>query len=241
MRLLLLKTGASFDQVIAEQGDFEQLFAAGLVGSDVELVVWDARSDQPLPVLDDIQGVLITGSHAMVTDREPWSERLQPWLRQLAEQRMPLLGVCYGHQLLAQALGGEAGNHPRGPEVGTVEIRLTEAGRQDPLFAGLPERFPVHVTHTQSALQLPPGAEVLARNDYEPYQAFRLGDSVWGVQFHPEFNAAVTRVYLAQQAERLAELGQDPDGLQAQVTETAHSGSLLGRFAELCRQRAHAL
>ena len=183
--LLLLKTGSTFDEVIAHQGDFDQLFITALGDSAIQLDVVDARSEE-LPALDNYQGVLITGSHHMVTDREDWSEALLPYIRAMATQKLPVLGVCYGHQLLADALGGEAGYHPDGREVGTVEIDLTEAGQQDALLGQLPTQFKAHVTHSQSALNLPDNATVLACNDYEPHQAFRIGENIWGLQFHPE-------------------------------------------------------
>src|SRR5690348_8631928 len=76
----------------------------------------------------DIAGVVVTGSHSMVSHREPWSERAAQWLAGVVESdRVPVLGICYGHQLLAHALGGEAGDHPAAIEIGTVQVRTTEA------------------------------------------------------------------------------------------------------------------
>ena len=230
--LLLLKTGSTFDEVIAHQGDFDQLFITALGDSAIQLDVVDARSEE-LPALDNYQGVLITGSHHMVTDREDWSEALLPYIRAMATQKLPVLGVCYGHQLLADALGGEAGYHPDGREVGTVEIDLTEAGQQDALLGQLPTQFKAHVTHSQSALNLPDNATVLACNDYEPHQAFRIGENIWGLQFHPEFTADVCKVYLKHQQEPLEELGRDFEQLTGQVSETPDSTALLKRFVEL--------
>ncbi len=104
-------------------------------------------------------------------DRVPWSEVLAAWVAEAVPMGIPVLGVCYGHQLLAHALGGEVDYHPAGPEVGTVPVRLTPAARTDPLFARLPETFYAHATHAQSVLRLPAAAVHLAGNDYEPHHA----------------------------------------------------------------------
>ncbi|WP_458526914.1 glutamine amidotransferase [Onishia taeanensis] len=228
-RLLLIKTGDSFPDVVADHGDFEALFQARL--PDHTLSVWDARGTIPPPDHEAYDGVLITGSHAMVSDAEPWSEALKPWLREACERNLPLLGVCYGHQLLAEALGGRSGYHPAGREVGTFEIALTEAGRGDPLFGTLPARFPAHLTHAQSVLTPPAGAVVLARNPHDPYQALRLGPRQWSVQFHPEFTAPVLRAYLEHQREGLAEAGQNVDALCEGIDDTPMASGLLSRFA----------
>lgn len=232
-KVLLIKTGDSFAEVVASYGDFEGLIRQQLNGSDDEVELLDARTADQLPELSCFDGVIITGSHAMVSDAEAWSERLLPYIQQMQHSSTPVLAICYGHQLLARALGGEAGYHPHGPEVGTVQVELTETAQQDPLFSALPPSFSAHVTHSQSALQLPAGAELLAKNAYEPHQAFRIGESIWGVQFHPEFVADVTKTYIEKQRQTLLDNQQDPDQLLANVAETELSNGLLQRFVSL--------
>jgi len=219
-RLMIVKTGDSFADVIRDHGDFEDFFLAALApmaeaGRDLTLTVHDARTEgvPPLPAAED--GVLITGSHAMVSEAEPWSEALKPWLVDARDRGVAMLGVCYGHQLMAAAFGGESGYHPDGREVGT-----------------LPAAFPAQLTHSQSVLTAPPGAEVLADNDHDPFQALRHGPRQWSVQFHPEFSAAVMRAYLAHQREALDAQGEEPEALLAAVMPTPEAGGLLARFAE---------
>lgn len=231
-RLLIVKTGDSFADVVRDHGDFEALFRARLapVCEDLALEVFDARRDGPPPALGAADALVITGSHAMVSDAEPWSEALKPWLRQALADDVAMLGVCYGHQLMAAALGGESGYHPAGRETGTHRVRLTGAGRRDPLLGALPEAFPAQLTHAQSVLAAPPDAEVLAENDHDPYQALRFGPRQWSVQFHPEFTPAVMRAYLRHQYQALAEQGRDPEALLASVAPTPAAASLLPRF-----------
>ncbi len=230
-RLLIVKTGDAFPEVVRDYGDFETLFIAA-VGDipDLQVSVFDGRR-KALPELNGIDGLTITGSHAMVSDGEPWSEALMPWLRDARQRDIAMLGVCYGHQLMAAAFGGEAGYHPAGRETGTHEVRLTDAGLADPLLGTLPPVFPAQLTHAQSVLEPPPDAILLASNYHDRFQALRYGPRQWSVQFHPEFTPAVMRAYLERQREELAGLGQDPNARIAAVTATPEAGSLLRSFA----------
>ncbi len=233
-RLLIVKTGDAFDDVVRDHGDFEALFRDRLAPAcdGISLEVFDARHDDTPPTLDADDALVITGSHAMVSDAEPWSEALKSWLREARARGVAMFGVCYGHQLMAAAFGGDSGYHPAGRETGTHRVRLTEAGRRDALLGALPEAFPAQLTHAQSVLAAPPGAEVLAENDHDPFQALRYGPRQWSVQFHPEFTPAVMRAYLRHQYQGLAEQGRDPEALLAAVAPTPEAASLLARFCE---------
>jgi GMP synthase (glutamine-hydrolysing) len=233
-KLLIIKTGSTFPDTISTLGYFEQLFAQGLGLGTESLWIHEAYGPTPLPDPQRFCGVAITGAHSMVTDGERWIEPLQSWLCQAAAMDKPILGVCYGHQLMGQAFGGISGHHPGGPEVGTVDITCTTTADDDLLFNNLPKNFAVHVTHHQTILRLPDNAVILAANQHDPHQAVRFGDKIWGVQFHPEFTADVTRDYLNQQLELLTEYDQDSTYLLEQVSDTPESNALLRRFAELC-------
>ena len=180
---------------------------------------------------------MITGSHDMVTDALPWIADTAAWIRRAVDAGLPLLGICFGHQLMADALGGRADYHPGGVEIGTADITRTRASAEDPLFRGLPEVFPGHVTHSQTALKLPEGATLLATGSHDPHQAFRVGSSAWGVQFHPEFDAPAIREYIARREAELAASGRDVAAIRATVRDTPHSASLLKRFADYCLAR----
>ena len=232
-KLLIIKAGSTFPETSRKYGDFEDMIRSG-TGLRRELVdVVDATACRRLPAPDSCCGVIVSGAHCMVTDNLPWSLAVEAWLQKLVTAEVPLLGICYGHQLLGRAMGGRVGYHPQGKEVGTCEVRLRPAYRDDPLFAGLPEQFPVHATHSQSVLALPPGAVLLAENDFEPHHAFRLGRCAWGVQFHPEYDRRVMRDYILAQADSLADAGRQPDSLLRAVRETPAAHSLLREFARL--------
>ena len=207
--------------------------AAGLERD--EAVVVDVARGDALPARAGFAGAIVTGSAAMVTERLDWSERSAGWLREAAHAGLPLLGICYGHQLIAHALGGEVGDNPRGREMGTVCIELADAAREDPLFAGLPARFPAQATHLQSVLRPPPGATVLARNPHDACHAYRWGTRAWGVQFHPEFATGHMRGYIRARADALACEGRSSARMAREVAAAPHARRVLRRFVRQAR------
>ncbi|WP_076997748.1 glutamine amidotransferase [Variovorax sp. KK3] len=231
--LAIVKVGDTFGHLRETHGDFEQWVGDRLGPVGLPVVVLDPRRGDTLPAPNRLSGAIVTGSHAMVSHREDWSESTAEWIAQLVAHGTPMLGICYGHQLLAHALGGEAGDHPGGPEVGTVDVALTPAAAGDPLLQALPAHFKAQVVHWQSALRLPPHAVHLAGNAFEPHQAFRVGPRAWGLQFHPEFDDAVMRVYVDRSAGELRSRGFDPSALRDQVAPTPEATALLRRFAAI--------
>lgn len=231
--LLIIKTGETVRPLREKGEDFEDwLIAASGLEPD-RCLVRSLHRGEALPAAAAVGAVIVTGSPAYVTDEEPWNFVGADFLRTAHELRIPVLGVCYGHQLLAWTFGGEVDWHPKGREIGTVEARLTEAGRDDPLLGGLPETFPVQSSHQQTVTRLPPGARLLAVGDFEPHHAFRLGETTWGVQFHPEFTVRIMRAYIEERRDVLASEGLDADALLAGVRETPGSLDLPRRFVSL--------
>ncbi len=232
--LLLIVTGSPSAAVVRRHGDFEDWFLRG-TGLPVESVqVVRVETGEALPSPSGISGALVTGSASMVTDREPWAERTADWLRRAIPTGLPVLGICFGHQLIAEALGGSVGMNPRGREIGTVRVRLLPQASGDPLLGGLPHELAVQATHLQSVLELPPGALRLAESDMDPNHAFRVGDAVWGLQFHPEIGAAAMRAHIEEKREVLVREGRDPDVLLAEVADSPWGTTILERFAALC-------
>jgi GMP synthase (glutamine-hydrolysing) len=208
--------------------------AAGLSVGEIEVV--DVQSGDAPPPHRGYAGVLVTGSGAMVSDRDPWSERTADWLRDAAHDGAAVFGICYGHQLLAHALGGEVADNPRGLEMGTVGLDLHPRAADDPLFTGLPERIQAQATHVQSVLRAPEGAVVLAASALDDCHAFRWGDAAWGVQFHPEFSAGHMRGYVAARQQRLAADGQDAKAIHAAVRAAPDARRVLRRFVRRARR-----
>lgn len=230
--LLIVLAGETLPELRhAGHGDFGDWIAAGL-GEPLRVVQLDARTAAHLPDPALFAGVVVSGSHAMVTDREAWSERLAVWLRSGVEAGTPVLGICYGHQLLAHAMGGRVGDRLEGVELGSQVIRCSDAAAGDALFNGLPASFPAQLVHRQSVLDLPEGATLLARSAGDPHQAYRIGTCAWGVQFHPEFPAIAMDAYIRHLCAAPGQSAQ-ARGLLESVVETPVAAQILRRFAGL--------
>jgi len=151
---------------------------------DAALAEFDVTTGE-LPPNFDYDGVVVTGSRSSVYWDEGWIDDLTGWVARAADRGLPVLGVCYGHQVLAEALGGRV-DAMDDIELGYREIRPTAAADGDPLLDGLDAPFLAFETHSDRVVDLPPRATLLAEND-RGVQAFRRGDC-WGVQFHPEYD-----------------------------------------------------
>ena len=233
-RILIVKLGTAPSELVALRGDFEDWIVAGMGLPRDRAEVVEVYAGAPLPEPGGFAGVVLTGSAALVTDREGWSERAAAWLPSALASGIPLLGICYGHQLLAHALGGRVGSNPRGREMGTIEVDLGPArAAGDELLGGLPERARVQASHVESVLELPRGAVCLGSSRDDPYHAFRVGDAAWGVQFHPEFDADVMRGYVRHRSDLLRAEALDPEALLRAVEEGRDGTRLLTRFAEI--------
>ncbi len=236
--ILILKTGETLPELKARRGDFEAWFEVHLRAGGCPVRTIDAHRAAPLPPPAGLAGVLVTGSPKSVYEDDPWIAEAAAWTRQAAEAGVPVLGVCFGHQLLAHAFGGRVSKNPAGREAGTVTVELTAAGRTDPLFEGLPETLAVHQSHQDAVLEAPAGATVLAENAHTPVQALAIGAHVRTVQFHPEFDADIARGYVEGRADRIrAEArarGEDPEQalarLRASVRESDHGRRILANW-----------
>ncbi len=243
-RILVLKTGTTFSGTRRRFGDFDRWFLDALRGTEAQFEVCDAVSVPP-PCLHDYDGVLVTGSPASVCDQAAWLDALEEALQEaVLRQETPVLGVCFGAQALASALGGRVSRNPLGWEIGTVRVRRTDAGKRDALLGGDADTLCFQATHQDLIEALPGEAVVLAGNGMSPVQAFRLGSQVWGLQFHPEVSPAILEDLIRR---RRAPLERQPaldaagrngyrlalDGL----APTPAGRSLLVRFVELTNSR----
>lgn len=232
-KLLIIKTGTTIPGLLARQEDFEDWFIHGSGLDSSRFICRAVDKGEALPAPDEVGAVIVTGSPAYVTDLAPWNHIAADYLRSVHVSEKPILGVCYGHQLLAWAFGGEVGFHPSGREIGTVDVELTREAADDALFSAMPSEFRAQASHLQSVLSLPEKAVLLARNSFEAHHAFRLGTSTWGVQFHPEFSAQTMTAYISERRADIAAEGGDVEELLAAVGTTPVSASLLRQFAAL--------
>jgi GMP synthase (glutamine-hydrolysing) len=193
---------------------------------------------EPLPRdlpagVDRFAGVVVTGSAASVLDGIPWVERLLRLVREATARRVPLLGVCFGHQAMAQALAGTgAVRRAEQPEVGWQRIEVVE---DDPLFDATGRTFTTFVSHEDEVVHevvVERGLRVLARSRQCQVQAIRLpGSLAWGVQFHAEMPDADCVELIHSRARRHPDAALDPAALLAQrVDSTALARQMFGTF-----------
>ena len=170
------------------QRNFEREVDATLTVYNANEGVMPPPLGDPAPIQTDVgaiqsfDGVIVSGSQSSVyDDHRPWIQELSRWVEGAIADGLPILGVCWGHQLLAQILGGtvRGGSY----ELGYVEV---DQEADDPLWKGLPDPFTVFATHSDHVVEMPPNARLLASNE-TGVQAFRH-KQVYAVQFHPEYD-----------------------------------------------------
>ena len=222
------------------------VFAEPARAAGHELVEW-LPHEQPPPAQDGFGAAIVFGGAMNVDeeDKHPWLRDEKRFLGELLERGTPMLGVCLGSQLVAEAAGGEVREAER-PEIGWHEIELTPEGAADPLLGVMPERFESFQYHHYEWLP-PPGAVTLARSA-NAFQAFRLRERpVWGLQFHPEVTEPDLGEWLDdwQTDPAAVATGLDPEAIRAESTGKIGAWNdagraLSARFLELAGHKRRA-
>ena len=202
-----------------------ELFAPVVEARGHELEEWSMAWDTPPPrPIDDYDAVLVFGG-AMHADQDhvhPWLRDETMFLQELFARHVPLLGVCLGAQLIARAAHAPVHPAPE-PEIGWYEVQLTNDADDDPVLGSLPPRFDAFQWHYYT-YDVPAGAVELARSRAYT-QAFRLGERVWGVQFHPEVTEPQVHSWLASEHGH----GLPRDLIAAETTRKIGEWNRLGR------------
>ena len=181
-------TDAHFLQLLREPGQQWDVF-------DVEHGAFPER-------LDAYQGLVITGSPANAYDHDPWIVRLVETAGAAHRQGIPLLGICFGHQVVARALGGAVGPNPAGWDLGIAELTPTAAGRRWAPLAAAPQPLRILETHSDVVTRLPPGAVCLAASPRTEVEIFTVGERVLCLQGHPEMDVPMVRELLDKREAR---------------------------------------
>jgi len=226
--VIILRTGDALPSVASRHGQFASWIERGLRPTWTQAIT--ERDVRHETITEDeivnAAGIVVTGSAASVTERAPWMLRTESLLAAAVERYVPVLGICFGHQLLAQALGGHVAKNPRGWELGTISVRLE---RHDHLFDELPPTFEANATHVDTVAKLPAGASVFAQSDGDQVASFGFRNAR-GVQFHPEINRDIMHSYLEKRRHLLAIDGIDVESLCQRVKETPSGRKILRNF-----------
>jgi GMP synthase-like glutamine amidotransferase len=222
MRIGLLECDHVRDRHLPIAGDYADMFKAMVADADPtsEVVLYDARDGLLPEHPEECDGWILTGSSASVDDDEPWIESLTGFVRAVHEARVPCVGICFGHQLVAHALGGRTERAAVGWGVGALP--MTVAGREPWMDPALPTVTLLY-SHQDQVTALPPDGRVLASAEHCPIAMLAIGDDTIGVQAHPEFGAAYLRALLEERVDPIgvAETAAALATLQAPTDERA--------------------
>jgi len=225
--LAILIAGEPVPAAVAARGSFADMIRAAI--GDAWQGPWqDFDGRAALPDFSGFAGLVISGSAANVPSREAWIIEIERYLARAVAAGLPVFGICFGHQLLAQALGGLVTRNPRGREIGTVQVELVAA---DPMLDAAHTPLLVNMTHVDSVVSLPPGARLLGRSELDDNAIVRFGERAWGVQFHPEIDAEIIAHYVAARRSAMLEEGLAVADIEARLGDTPAAQAILRRFA----------
>ena len=184
--------------VVEQVGDYTELFPAAFEPAGVDLRVYDVTVGEFPGSLDECDGWIVSGSRRSAYEDEGWIHQLSDLIVRLVEEQRRTVGICFGHQLIAQALGGTVERAEVGWGVGVRRFEIVEhAEWMDPER----DAFTLLMSHRDQVTELPDGAEVLARADYCPVGAYRIGEHVFCVQGHPEFVPQLSSILMRKRRE----------------------------------------
>ncbi|HUH53650.1 MAG TPA: type 1 glutamine amidotransferase, partial [Microbacteriaceae bacterium] len=183
------------------------------LGAQITVVGPDAGKEVP-ESLSGYDALIVLGGSMGPTDDHvaPWLPRTRKLLQEAHEKQVPTLGICLGAQLLVTALGGLVKEMPDGPEVGLQSVTFT-ANNDDPLFGSIVGEVPVIQWHWLESVELPENTTVFASSSACKNQAFRVADSAWAVQFHPEALTKTAEDWAAEDAKSVSDLGLTQEGI----------------------------
>lgn len=237
MRIGIIETGTVNEALRSRHGDYPAMFEALLCRADPKLDfgTWHAADGEVPADPAACDAWLITGSRHGVYDDLPWIEPLEAFLRAARAARRPIIGVCFGHQILAEALGGRAVKSEKGWGVGVHEYEVI---RRPGWMGGAPDRVAVHALHQDQVVEVPDDAAVLATSPFCEYAMLAYGDpeapDAISVQPHPEFDAGFMRELVELRTGDLIPLEQGEAALRS-LGRTVASEEMAHWFVDYLR------
>lgn len=205
MRIGLLETDVLYDDLIKEYGSYGLMFEkyfSQLDKSELEFVYYQVQKGELPLFLDECDAYIITGSKAGVYENHDWIEPLSKWVREADAAQAKMLGVCFGHQLIAQALGGQVEMSHKGWGIGVRSLLTTS---DSPFSQPLPKYLDLIYSHKDQVVKLPSTARNFLSDDFCPHAGFTIGQHIVSFQGHPEFDAIYSERLLKRRAEAIGE------------------------------------
>jgi GMP synthase-like glutamine amidotransferase len=200
MRIGLLECDHVDERLLGIAGDYRDMFDRLLAVQGLEIVPVDACRGELPSAAHDFDGYVCTGSRHSAYDDQPWIHELSRFIVDIADAGVPFVGICFGHQVLAHALGGEVRGAESGWGVGPHD---TVVERSEPWTEPSLDRLRLQYMHQDQVVRLPDGANVVGSADHCPIAVLRAGERMLGIQAHPEFPAAYVEALMSSREDRI--------------------------------------
>ena len=218
MKIGILQTGHAPDEVQGVLGDYDAMFARLLEGHGFEFLTFNVV-DMVFPDGPEAcDGWLVTGSKHGAYEDHAWIPPLEDLIRSIHAARRPMIGVCFGHQIIAQAMGGTVVKFDGGWSVGPQTYRYRD------------REVTVHAWHQDQVINVPPGAEVIGSNAFCANAALAYGDRIWTIQPHPEFGAQMIAALATHRAPGVVPAAQIAE-VEATLERPVHSAEIAEEMA----------
>ena len=193
-KVVILSAGPGLPEIVKLYGHSSEWIPDLLSSNNLEFNVKNVYNNDKCSI-DDGDVWIITGSKYSVYDNVSWINNLVDFVKVLIKHKKPILGICFGHQVIAKSIGADVIKNPLGWELGSYRINLTDQGSNHKLFSGFKNNDIVYESHQDIVVSLPSDVSILADTE-KSIQSFQYNDNVFGVQFHPEFSWKVTRMLM---------------------------------------------
>jgi GMP synthase-like glutamine amidotransferase len=227
MKIGILKTDAVRPEWVGRFGEYPAMFEQILLAEDpsLEFLQWDVEQGEIPENLGAVDGYIITGSKSSVYDDKPWIRDLEALVRDLNNGRHKLIGICFGHQVIAKALGGIVDKSPKGWGCGIQRYQLSDRALEADTAGS---ELSLIASHQDQVMTAPPGAVVIASSDHCNIAGFRVGGHILTFQGHPEFIPDYSREIMHFRREMIGE-SQVVAGL-ASLESEEHQGARVARW-----------
>ena len=223
-KVVILSAGPGLSEIVEKYGHSSDWIPSLLSAYKLEFIVKKTYLKDALSI-NDGDLFIITGSKYSVYDNNQWIKELLGFVSLLIKNKKPILGICFGHQVIAKCIGADVVKNKLGWELGSYKMNLTDSGLKNPLFKGFNNNDVAYESHQDVVINLPKNATVLA-NTEKSVQSFNY-DNCYGVQFHPEFSLEVTRMLMDLRIQKGIKVDNNI------LEESVNSYKILNNFIEI--------